>query len=117
MTFFFITGWEYSRITTIIIQKVGAPRTRSILNAADLVFADGCRNPSYKVRIWLAQNTYQDIIDIEDIIDLLLSLTINTYLYIHLHIPDSANLWHVTLGCWKKGKFIGGYKAGVVRNV
>ncbi|XP_071543553.1 uncharacterized protein [Panulirus ornatus] len=42
-------GWQYSRITTIIIQKVGAPRTRSILNAADLVFADGCRNPSYKV--------------------------------------------------------------------
>ncbi|XP_053636203.1 uncharacterized protein [Cherax quadricarinatus] len=42
-------GWQYSRITTIIIQKVGAPRARSILNAADLVFADGCRNPSYKV--------------------------------------------------------------------
>lgn len=45
-----VAGWQYSRITTIIIQKVGAPRSRSILNAADLVFADGCRNPSYKVR-------------------------------------------------------------------
>ncbi|XP_064083710.1 uncharacterized protein LOC135199519 isoform X2 [Macrobrachium nipponense] len=42
-------GWEYSLLTTIIIQKTGTKRTRSILNAADLVFADGCRNPSYKV--------------------------------------------------------------------
>ncbi|KAK4326518.1 hypothetical protein Pmani_002966 [Petrolisthes manimaculis] len=42
-------GWKSSRITTIIIQKVGNSRARSLLSAADLVFADGCRNPSYKV--------------------------------------------------------------------
>ncbi|XP_037778467.1 uncharacterized protein LOC119575116 isoform X2 [Penaeus monodon] len=42
-------GWQYSRLTTIIIQKVGAPRERSLLSAADLVFADGCRNPTYRL--------------------------------------------------------------------
>ncbi|XP_042869637.1 uncharacterized protein LOC122251643 isoform X2 [Penaeus japonicus] len=42
-------GWQYSRLTTIIIQKVGVPRERSLLSAADLVFADGCRNPSYRL--------------------------------------------------------------------
>ncbi|KAK7069579.1 hypothetical protein SK128_018387 [Halocaridina rubra] len=42
-------GWQYSRLTTVIIQKVNAPKQRSILSATDLVFADGCRNPSYRV--------------------------------------------------------------------
>ncbi|XP_076031821.1 uncharacterized protein LOC143019722 isoform X2 [Oratosquilla oratoria] len=42
-------GWQYSRITEILIQRNGGERERSSLNTAVLVFSDGCRNPRYKV--------------------------------------------------------------------
>ncbi|XP_042215522.1 uncharacterized protein LOC121861696 isoform X1 [Homarus americanus] len=85
-------GWQYSRITTIIIQKVGAPRARSILNAADLVFADGCRNPSYKViaRQHPKRDTRNPLIN---------NFTFRMFMFQDMEVGDSLMITANVIGC------------------
>ncbi|CAL4142096.1 unnamed protein product, partial [Meganyctiphanes norvegica] len=84
-------GWEYSRMTEVVIQRVGGSKLRSSFNTAVLVFSDGCRNPEFKV---IAKNHPQ-----RDRNALVVNFNLRVFMFQDMIPGDSLMISAKVIGC------------------